>query len=269
MPYAANDGVQIRYEVEGRGSPLVLHPGFIGSFEDWVDAGYVTALLNRYRLVMLDPRGQGRSDKPRDPAAYATRYRVGDVIAVLDEDGIDRAHYWGYSMGGGIGFALGTYAPNRLRSLVLGSAHPFEGNPRPIEGDVWLDDLRQGMAALVHKWEETVSDFWVSPGERARWLTADTEALAAARQQRLLEPDLPEEALAAIRAPTLLYAGTLDDPDPVQRAASLIPHATFVALEGLDHAQTLSRSDVILPHVLKFLARVEETPPRGGTSPDR
>lgn len=258
MPYAVKDGVHIHYAVEGNGPPLLLHWGFAGSAEDWEDPGYVAALRDRYRLVMLDPRGQGRSDTPHDPAAYAAQCRVGNVLAVLDAEGIDRAHYWGYSLGGWIGFAVGVYAPHRLRSLVLGGAHPFEGNPRSTEGDVWLAALRQGMAEMVRLCEAESSDWWQSPGERARWLAADAEALAAARQQRLTEPDFPEEVLAAIQVPALLFAGTLDEPDPVQRAARLMPHATFVALVGLDHAQAIARSDIVLPHVLAFLARAED-----------
>ncbi len=259
MPYAANDGVRIHYAVEGGGPPLLLHWGFAGSAEDWADAGYVAALRDRYRLVMLDPRGQGRSDKPHDPAAYAVGCRVGDVLAVLDAEGIDRAHFWGYSMGGSIGFAFGVHAPDRLRSLVLGGAHPFEGNPRPTEGDVVLDALGQGMAEMVRVCEDEAPDWWLSPGERERWLAADAEALAAARRQRLTEPDLSEEALAAVRVPALLFAGTLDEPDPVERVARLMPQATFVALAGLDHAQAIARTDVVLPHVLGFLARAEDT----------
>ena len=239
MPYAANGGVRIHYAVEGGGPPLLLHWGFAGSAEDWADAGYVAALRDRYRLVMLDPRGQGRSDKPHDPAAYAGRCRVADVLAVLDAEGIDRAHFWGYSMGGSIGFAFGVHAPDRLRSLVLGGAHPFEGNPRPTEGDVCLDALSQGMSEMVRVCEDETPDWWLSPGERERWLAADAEALAA------------------VRVPALLFAGTLDEPDPVERAARLMPHATFVALAGLDHAQAIARTDVVLPHVLGFLARAE------------
>jgi pimeloyl-ACP methyl ester carboxylesterase len=258
MPHASNDGVQIHYEVEGDGSPLLLHPGFVGSAEDWEDAGYVAALRDRYKLVMLDPRGQGRSDKPRDPTSYAWRRRVADVLAVLDAEGIDRAHFWGYSMGGWIGFAVGVTAPDRLCSLVLGGAHPFEESPRPTDGDVWLDGLRAGVAALVRGWEEGVPNFWMSPDERERWLAADAEALIAARLQRLTEPSLPPTAVATIRVPTLLYTGTLDEPEPVERAARLMPNGTFVALEGLDHAQALSRSDLVVPHVLAFLARVKD-----------
>src|SRR5262249_52393222 len=144
-------------------------------------------------------------------------------------------------------------------SLVLGGANPFTGNPRPTEGDPFLEGFQQGMAALVGEWEQEIADFWLSPGERARWLAADVGALVAARPQHLTGPDPDAETIGAIRVPALLYAGTLDTPEPAERAARLMPNAAFVALDGLDHAQTLARSDLILPHVLDFLARTEAT----------
>jgi pimeloyl-ACP methyl ester carboxylesterase len=257
MPYVSNDGVRIRFDVEGAGPPLVLHVGFVGAIEDVIDAGYVAALRERFRLVLLDPRGQGQSDKPHDPASYTVDCRVGDVLAVLDALEIERAHFWGYSLGGWVGFALGVLAPARVGGLVIGAAHPFQGNPRSTEDDWLLGGLRQGMAALVADWESAVPNFWVSPGERARWLAADADALVAARLNNLAEPDIPEAAIAGIPAPTLLYVGTDDDPDPVRRAAQIMPNATFVALGGLDHAQAFARLDLILPQVQAFLDRAD------------
>ncbi len=158
MPYAANDGVRIRYEVAGSGPPLVLHIGFAGWLENWVDAGYVAALRDAYRLILLDPRGQGRSDGPHDPAAYSMLHRAGDVLAVLDTEGIERAHFWGYSMGGHLGYALGRLISDRVASLILGGAAPFGGNPRPPDGDAMIAGLRQGMAGLVAVWEAEFPD---------------------------------------------------------------------------------------------------------------
>ena len=259
MPYATNDGVRIRYEVEGSGPPLLLHIGFIGGLEDWGDAGYVAPLAGRFRLLRLDPRGQGQSDKPHDPAAYAVRDRVGDVLAVLDAEGIDRAHFWGYSLGGWVGFALGAVAPGRVASLIIGGAQPFSGNPRPIDGDFFLDGFRDGMAPLVAACEADDPAYFASAGERARWLAADAAALRAARLASLLEPDLERAAVAAIQVPTLVYVGALDNPEPREQAARLLPNATFVALDGLDHAQAMNRADLVLPHAMAFLAGLATT----------
>lgn len=257
VPYATHDGIRIWYEVAGSGPLLVLHIGFAGWLENWADAGYVAALRDTYRLVLLDPRGQGRSDAPHDPEAYAPSQRVGDLLAVLDAEGIGRSHFWGYSMGGHVGYAVGQLAPDRVMSLILGGASPFGGYPRPTDGDEMLDGLRKGMVGLAAQWEAEFPDCWMSPGERERTLASDAEALVAARRARLMEIDLTVDTVAAIRIPALLYAGTLDEPELVTRAADLMPNASFVALEDLDHAQAFEHSNKVLPHVQRFLARME------------
>ena len=257
MPYATNDGIRIWYEVAGSGSSLVLHIGFAGWLENWADAGYVAALRDAYRLVLVDPRGQGRSDGPHDPKAYAPSQRVGDLLAVLDAEGIDRTHFWGYSMGGHVGYAVGRLAPDRIASLILGGATPFGGYPRPAAGDEMLDRLRAGMAGLAAQWEAEFPECWMSPGERERTLASDAEALVAARHAHLSETDLTVDTVAAIRVSALLYAGTRDEPELVARTADLMPNASFIALEGLDHAQAFEQSSQVLPHVRRFLARVE------------
>ena len=256
MPYASNDGVRVYYEVEGGGPPLVLHVGFLGSLEDWrrEDTRYVEALRDDYGLVLLDPRGQGRSDAPHDPSAYALDQRIGDVLAVLDAEGIERAHYWGYSMGGWVGFALGAFAPDRVLSLVLGGADPFQSDAGPIEDDEWLRLFRQGMPDFVGDWQRR--DPNMPAIMRERWLALDAQAMAAARVADLIAPSL-EDALPTIQTPTLIYYGTDDYPDRLpERAAAKMPNATVVTLEGLNHSQAVRRSDLVLPHVEAFLHQV-------------
>ena len=80
---------------------------------DWRDLGYVDALKHDYKLILIDARGAGASDKPHDAAAYDPALRASDVVAVLDDLGIRHAHYFGYSLGGWVGFLLAKYAPDR------------------------------------------------------------------------------------------------------------------------------------------------------------
>ena len=126
MPYAIHQSTRIHYQVEGEGPPLVLLHGFTGNLKRWYLHGYVDALKQNYQLILVDARGHGASDKPHDPAAYALPLRVGYVLAVLDAVNVDRPHFWGYSMGGWIGFGMATYAAQRVHALVIGGAHPYE-----------------------------------------------------------------------------------------------------------------------------------------------
>src|SRR5262245_48058076 len=106
MPRVDNRGVSIRYRVEGDGPPLVLGHGITDSGDVWYERGYVAALKSRYRLVLIDFRGHGQSDKPHDPPSYTVERIASDFVAVLDDLGMTRATYWGYSMGARYGFAI-------------------------------------------------------------------------------------------------------------------------------------------------------------------
>ena len=255
MPYAINNGIRIRYETEGRGPPLLLHIGGVGgALEDWYDAGYVAALRDGYRLILIDPRGQGQSDKPHDPAAYVRRERVGDVCAVLDALGIERTHFWGYSSGGQVGYGMGVWAGDRLLSLILGGSSGLPYPPSSIEDFPLYQLVQLGMAGMVTELEQDDPEFWASEGERARWLAADATAISAALRGSFPE-SLSAEELATVQVPACVYCGTNDNPEPKARAAQAMPNATFIALEGLDHAAAINRSAVILPHVTAFLDR--------------
>lgn len=250
MPYAVNDTVRIYYEVEGDGPPLVLHTGFMLSLEGWRRLGYVDALRDAYRLILIDPRGQGRSDSPHDPRAYEALHRWNDVLAVLDAEGIDRAHFWGYSMGGRMGYGLGAHTPQRLHSLVIGGAHPFKPEWGD-EPDAMLELLRQGMPAFVAAWE--ANDPHMTPETRAELLTLDAVATSVALEALRGEKSLAE-MLPGIQVPTLIYYGTEDFPNHEPRdAPALMPRATAVALDGLDHGQAFDERDLVLSHVLPFL----------------
>ena len=106
----------------------MLQHGITQCVEDWFECGYVAALRPRYRLILVDARGHGQSDKPHDAESYALDSRVADVVAVIDAVGVERAYFWGYSMGGYIGFGMAKHAPQRINALVIGGQHPFARN---------------------------------------------------------------------------------------------------------------------------------------------
>jgi pimeloyl-ACP methyl ester carboxylesterase len=84
MPHVTNSGMRIHFEAVGAGPMLVLQHGFSTGKDHWHGAGYVRELRDAYRLVLIDARGHGQSDRPHDPAAYSFQAMAADVIAVLD-----------------------------------------------------------------------------------------------------------------------------------------------------------------------------------------
>ena len=127
MPFVRCNGFKIRYEISGDGPPLLLHPGMFQDGAHWADAGYTRALTDANTVITVDPLGRGASDAPRDVAAYGLQRRVDVVTAVLDDLGIDRAVFWGYSLGAMTGYAVAVHAPERLTRLVAGAFDPVGG----------------------------------------------------------------------------------------------------------------------------------------------
>jgi pimeloyl-ACP methyl ester carboxylesterase len=253
MPYVNNAGVSIHYHVEGEGPPLVLQHGLTSSLENWYAYGFVDGLSKDYRLILLDARGHGRSGKPHDPAEYDLKLRVNDVLAVMDELGVDQAHYMGYSMGGRIGFGIILHALDRFHSLIIGGMSANAANTDvPPERRIGL--LRQGMAHYVADAEAKEGP--MEAGRKKRLLDNDPEALIAAT----IAPrgtDGVEEMLPTLQTPCLLYCGEADGLfTGAKEAAKVIPNAVFVSFPGLNHGQTSRASDMVLPPVIDFLKKV-------------
>jgi pimeloyl-ACP methyl ester carboxylesterase len=259
MPYADNQGIRIHYQVEGKGPPLVLQHGLCGSLEMWrqEDYDYVKALKNDHQIVLIDARGHGASDKPHDPQAYKMASMVADVIAVLDDLKISKAHFLGYSMGGRIGWGIAKYAPERFHSLIIGgSGPPYESDPE--EPSFFRDLFKKEMDAVSATMETIFGSRW-TPSIQAIIRSSDLDALIALTSAGDWISGLPgfEDVLSAVTVPCLLFVGEKDPSYPhAQKASEVLPNATFVSFPDLDHIEAVWRIDLVLPHIRKFLAEV-------------
>jgi pimeloyl-ACP methyl ester carboxylesterase len=263
MTFVSNAGISIRYEVEGSGPPVMLMHGMGGSIDNWIRAGYVEALKDEYQLILIDSRGFGASDKPHDPAAYTREAKVSDVCAVIDDLGIDRAHYWGYSMGGSNGWAMGMLRPDRLRSLVIGG---YPALPKPtsernrVKWESRAKLMRLGMDVYIAAMEMDRGP--MADANKKRLMANDKDAYAA-QQIANIDWGTPEDDVRAMTVPTLVYSGTNDNyplPDNHEMAkisAANAPNARFVPIPGLDHGQAFLDSTTVIPLVRSFLAEIE------------
>jgi pimeloyl-ACP methyl ester carboxylesterase len=246
MPFIENNGVRIHYEVEGEGPPLVMQHGFSDSMQTWYELGYVAALKQARQVILVDARGHGASDKPHDTAAYTKELQAADVMTVLQHLEIKRADYWGYSMGGRIGFALAQFAPDCFRSFIIGGA---AGDGRSRIGDAFRKSLQTGGA-------NAIPGLWgvpLPPALSARLIANDAMALEACRADSLGFASV----LPTMTMPCLVYAGSADPIYPVVEATvAEMPRVTVFTLPGLSHAEAFLRSDLVLPHVTQFLDSV-------------
>jgi pimeloyl-ACP methyl ester carboxylesterase len=247
--YALNKGIRIHFEIEGSGQPLILQHGLSNSLEYWRDFGYTKILKKYYKLILIDARGHGKSDVPKDPEVYDTSIMAKDIIAVLDHLNIDKAHYLGYSMGGYIGFDLAERYSERFYTLIIGGAQPYPED---------FSDARKLVEAGTSV-TSVILDFWDSVSaplkqETRRQLLEHNPIPIRA----LFAKDRPDMShiLSSMKMPCLVYVGE-DDVPKFKKAKECVKHmtnGTFVSFPGLDHFEAQVRSDLVLPHIMKFLA---------------
>jgi pimeloyl-ACP methyl ester carboxylesterase len=257
----AVDATQISFEDQGGvGAPVVILGGFLDPIElvrRTPIAKALAASTDGFRLVFVDHRGHGQSDKPHDADAYAMPLRVADVVAVLDELQIRRAHLLGISWGGRLCFGVGRHAPERVRSLIAIGQHPYaidrEGPLARVVGDALEASKQRGIEALVEAFEAIAGRY---PDDvRSTYLACDAEAMRAAWEAATAEGAVVDD-LGSWRLRCLICVAE-DDADffeDARRAASEIPDAEFVPIPGTDHLGVdTARVDPVLPAVLRTL----------------
>ncbi|MEN3350671.1 MAG: hypothetical protein V7632_4306 [Bradyrhizobium sp.] len=206
MPFASHRGQRIHYTVEGTGPLIVLQHGLLLDAGSWRKCGVVAALADRFRVVCVDSLGHGLSDKPADPQLYGQAQRAGDIVAVLDDLGCERAHVVGHSMGGWLAVGVARYFPKRLASLAIGGWDFQTGLPRGNSGPLTY-------SAFITFARRTVP-------ELVAWVTPDLEDGVRACFDALGQLDGAEDAVLASRVPVLLWNGREDGPhDPMLRFA--------------------------------------------------
>lgn len=252
MPFADNDGVQLYYETEGTGPAVVMTHGIWTDGRDYRLTGWVDGLKDDYKLVIMDMRGHGRSDKPHDPSAYAIENLIGDILAVTD-DAADEAHYFGYSWGGRIGYGVALEAPHRFKSFIIGGAKAETLTTE--QPNLLLNAITGGREALEELLVAMFPTEWTSLV--ALRLEGDMEALAAATEALVTNfPDFTSR-LHAIEQPCLAFCGDQDgNYEGMQRAEQLIPNASLLTLPGLDHVGGITHSELVLPALRRFLREV-------------
>ena len=130
--FTASDGVKLHYWSVGTGgTPVVLLHGFSGSADMWLLNGVAAALRGRHRVLALDCRGHGLSDKPHDPMKYGLQI-ADDVVELLDHEGYERAHVHGFSLGGWILARLLARHPERVATAAFVGHAQTETDPEMV-----------------------------------------------------------------------------------------------------------------------------------------
>jgi pimeloyl-ACP methyl ester carboxylesterase len=273
MPTANLGDIDLYYEEAGQGEPVLLVPPSWWPAATW-NVGVVSALSQRYRTIIFDCRGTGRSSKPKD--GYTVQQFAQDGIALLSHLKIPRCHVVGFALGGQIVQAMAIARPDLVATVTMAAAGPgsktLSGGPRDLSpeaaheiGEMGFEqyiklhinndgmafnpdfycehrDLASALADALWSGQSTVEQFRYHEEARLSW-----DALAKA----------PE-----VKVPALILCGEDDNVNrrgstPVgtaRRLAELVPGAELALVPSVRH-MTFWDGDGAIKALENFLAR--------------
>jgi pimeloyl-ACP methyl ester carboxylesterase len=248
MPSFHNGAVEIAYLDEGEGDPILLVHGFASSKNvNWVYPTWVSDLRkNGRRVVALDNRGHGDSEKLYDPAQYSIAAMAGDVVALMDHLEIVRADVMGYSLGARMTAWLGRNEPERLRSAILGGI-----GIAMIEGGGPGENVAEALEA------PSLEDVTDPVGRTFRAFADQTRSdrLALAACLRGSRGLMTKEDAAGIDVPVLIAVGTADEvAGSAEELGKIIPGSQVLDIPNRDHMRAVG-DKVYKAGVTDFLSR--------------
>ncbi|MGZ5398514.1 MAG: alpha/beta fold hydrolase [Nocardioides sp.] len=283
--YVERDGVRIHYECFGTEGDAIVFPPADVFVTAAMWKAQVPYLARRHRVVSIDPRGNGRSDRPTDPAAYTDVEYVADLIAVMDELAIERAVLVGLCMSAYYALAAAAWHPDRVTGVVAIATWAVEGTPTPERGpdyalgveqwdgpytgrdgwwlynrELWLQDWPQWPRFWF---SEVVTDPHSSKlyEDLVGWSCESTGPVQVAARQATCVAETPETVaalLADVRCPVLVIHGTHDYCQTFARGAHVarMTGGELLALGGTGHIPP-GRDPVAVNHAIAdFVGRV-------------
>lgn len=260
--FTATDGVKIHYvQLGNKGSHVVLIHGYLGNAQgNWFDNGIAQALAEKHRVVAIDCRNHGLSDKPQ-PRGWG---KAEDVIEMMDHLGIKKAHFHGYSMGGGITGRLLASHPERFLTAAFGGSGIREVDPDMRERAAVLDKegtdpgeavvlrglrIRSAMDNGMSREEaEKLAD---TPVQRPTRTTRASGTATSAR--RPLEIDLTK-----VTIPVLAINGAYDRPySKTHRMWRELNNFTNVVLPGKSHLTAIAAPYIPKEYIESLVAFVD------------
>jgi len=248
--FAHSDGSQIAFDVTGQGPTIILLHGGSGSRQSWHETGYVDGASDSFRVIAMDIRGHGESDKPIDRASYTSDQLVRDILAVADYCEADTFVLWGYSYGANIARYLAAQSDRVAGSIIIGI--PF-GPGASSEFRTYIADLEEHWRPILQAQKDNTLDWDRLSKEDQLILKEHDPSLTLAWLSAIL--NWPSVVPADLRSPTLWLIGS----ENRGAMASLseyqesLPDSVQVrVIEGLNHRQEFTEIDKALPILLEF-----------------
>ncbi|MFW9943240.1 MAG: alpha/beta fold hydrolase [Candidatus Thorarchaeota archaeon] len=241
MPFFTNDGVNIYYEIEGEGPPVLLIHGFASSMDfNWKKNGWVEALKDSYQVILIDCRGHGKSDKPYDEEFYGKKMD-NDIVMLLEHLSIEKANLFGYSMGAIMTYRLLLSKPEIFISAILGG---FVLNFRDDNERNFREGLKRRIKAFKEENIDQVEDpmarrfreYAEIRGNDLLALAAMEGGLLKQQTETTASPDQIKDYLKKLEVPVLTVVGSNETiPGDKTLVAQIVPDACHFQIQGKDH----------------------------------
>ena len=250
MPFIKRGEVRLYYEVHGQGTPLLLSHGFSSTSSMW--RGQIDAFSQRFKLIIWDMRGHGKSDYPEDPNAYSESQTVEDMACLLDHvDGKGKAIVGGLSLGGYMSLAFYRVYPDRVTALLIVDTGP--GFKKDAARDAW----NQTAEKTAMRFEtDGLAPLQSSSPERSMVTHRNSKGLALAARGMLTQRNAAViNSLSNVRVPSLVVVGADDTPflAASEYMVAKIPNAKKVVIPSAGHASNIDQPQAFNKALVSFL----------------
>ncbi len=269
MTIARINNADLWYDITGTGPALLMHHGYTASRVNWQPVA--DRLKNRYQVILMECRGTGESEHTAD--GYSIEQYARDVVGLLDHLGLPKVTFAGHSLGGGIGYTLGTHHADRLEKLIVMAPIPSGGIGEYDQARVqeqlaarargdrgfFMDRYRSGRTLPELETEEWFED-------RTNHLMTISEGHITGGLDSMSKLDL-SKALETLFTPTLMIAGSGDG----LLAANLkdyqrLPNADLSVLSRVGHEVAVHAPDAVSEAIAKFMTFGPTAPKRPRTT---
>lgn len=269
MPYAEVNATRLYYEMVGAGEPVVFIHELAGDYRSWEPQ--LRAFARSHHCVTYSARGYLPSAVPEHGEAYSQKQAAADAIGLLDQLGIERAHFVGLSMGGFATVQIGLDYPERVRSLTIASCG--SGSEKQFYAEkqaafhLMSDEVREhGVQAFIRRCEVDATRASFKQQDPRGWqefcsMLGEHSDLGMSLTLRYVQGARPslwdlEDQLARIQAPALILCGDQDDPCLVPSLFLLrtLPNARLAVVPGCGHVLNLEAPETFNHLLGQFLA---------------
>ena len=254
MSVVVSNKQKIHYELAGDKGPwMLLHPPHMIPMSAWRESGYVKQLEEDFRLVMIEPLGQGLSDAPEDASHYTITSRIRHILDILREVQADYTFFFGVGLGAQVGFQMSKEFPRRIRSLISVGAQPYQELEEAKYLQEKLNQLRSGnLRSYLQQWHSLDH---LSANQEELILQGNTKAYALGLEASINWAGLGDD-LTSLGTTTLLFTAKAEPRFlSVRDAGKRLRYGRYVILPKVLHSHGLWSSELIMKHLLEFTRR--------------